>query len=36
MATKSKATGKPPMADRYAKLPAADIDALVAYLQTLK
>ena len=36
MATKSKATGKPPMPDRYAKLPAADIDALVAYLQTLK
>ena len=36
MATKSKATGKPPMPDRYAKLPAADVDALVAYLQTLK
>jgi mono/diheme cytochrome c family protein len=36
MATKSKATGKPPMPDRYAKLPAADIDALVAYMQTLK
>ena len=36
MATKTKATGKPPMPDRYAKLPAADVDALVAYLQTLK
>jgi hypothetical protein len=36
MATKTKATGKPPMPDRYAKLPAADIDALVAYMQTLK
>jgi mono/diheme cytochrome c family protein len=36
MATKTGAKGKPPMADRYAKLPAADIDALVAYLQTLK
>ena len=36
MATKTKATGKPPMPDRYAKLPAADIDALVAYMLTLK
>jgi mono/diheme cytochrome c family protein len=36
MATKTAATGKPPMPDRYAKLPAADIDALVAYMQTLK
>jgi len=36
MATKSGAKGKPPMPDRYAKLPAADIDALVAYMQTLK
>jgi mono/diheme cytochrome c family protein len=36
MATKTKATGKPPMPDRYAKLPAADIDALVAYMQSLK
>ena len=36
MATKTGAKGKPPMPDRYAKLPAADIDALVAYLQTLK
>jgi hypothetical protein len=36
MATKTKATGKPPMPDRYSKLPAADIDALVAYMQSLK
>lgn len=36
MATKTQAKGKPPMPDRYAKLPAADIDALVAYMQTLK
>jgi mono/diheme cytochrome c family protein len=36
MATKSGSKAKPPMPDRYAKLPAADIDALVAYLQTLK
>ena len=36
MATKSGAAGKPPMPDKYAKLPAADIDALVAYMQTLK
>jgi mono/diheme cytochrome c family protein len=36
MATKTKATGKPPMPERYAKLPAADIDALVAYMQSLK
>ncbi len=36
MATKTKATGKPPMPDRYAKLPAADVDALVAYMQSLK
>ena len=36
MATKTKSTKKPPMADRYAKLPAADIDGLVAYMQSLK
>ena len=36
MATKTGAKGKPPMPDRYAKLPASDIDALVAYMQTLK
>ena len=33
---KAKSTKKPPMPAKYAKLPAADLDALVAYLQTLK
>lgn len=36
MATKTKSEKKPPMPDRYSKLPAADIDALVAYMQSLK
>lgn len=36
MTTKTKATGKPPMPPRYASLPAADVDALVAYMQSLK
>jgi mono/diheme cytochrome c family protein len=36
MAKKSNSTKKPPMQDRYSKLPAADIDALVAYMQSLK
>lgn len=36
MTTKSKSTKKPPMPNKYGTLPAADIDALVAYLQTLK
>ena len=36
MTAKAKSTKKPPMADRYAKLPAADIDALVAYMASLK
>lgn len=36
MATKTKSDKKPPMPDRYSKLPAADIDALVAYMQSLK
>ena len=36
MAKKTASTKKPPMPDRYAKLPPADIDALVAYMQTLK
>lgn len=36
MATKSQSNAKPPMPERYAKLPAADIDALVAYMQSLK
>lgn len=35
MAAKAKVTRKPPMKS-FAKLPAADLDALVAYLQTLK
>jgi len=35
METKTKSTKKPPMPDRYSKLPAADLDALVAYLATL-
>ena len=36
MATKTGAKGKPPMPDRYAKLAHDDIDALVAYMQSLK
>src|SRR5262245_53556119 len=32
MAAKTKSTKKPPMQDRYGKLPAADVDALVAYM----
>jgi mono/diheme cytochrome c family protein len=36
MTAKSKSTKKPPMPNRYSKLPAADIDALVAYMQSLK
>jgi mono/diheme cytochrome c family protein len=35
MAAKHKATRKPPMKD-FSKLPKGDVDALVAYLQTLK
>ncbi|MEO8680319.1 MAG: cytochrome c [Vicinamibacterales bacterium] len=35
-ATKHKSIKKPLMPKTYAKLPAADIDGLVAYLQTLK
>lgn len=35
-AAKAKSTKKPPMQDKYGNLPAADIDALVAYMQTLK
>lgn len=35
MAEKHKAIRKPPMKD-FSSLPAADVDALVAYLQTLK
>ncbi len=36
MATKAKSTKKPPMPAKYASPPAADLDALVAYMQTLK
>lgn len=35
MSEKTKATRKPPMRD-FSALPAADVDALVAYLRTLK
>lgn len=33
---KAKSTKKPPMPAKYGSLPAADIDALVAYVQSLK
>ena len=36
MAAKAKSTKKPPMAAKYGKLPPADLDALVAYMQSLK
>jgi mono/diheme cytochrome c family protein len=36
MTKKSGSTKKPPMPNRYSKLPAADIDALVAYMASLK
>ncbi len=36
MAAKAKSTKKPPMAAKYSGLPAADVDALVAHLQSLK
>ena len=36
MTAKAKSTKKPPMPDKYSKLPPADIDALVAYMQSLK
>ena len=35
-AAKAKSTKKPPMPAKYGKLPAADVDALVAYMQSLK
>jgi mono/diheme cytochrome c family protein len=35
-AAKAKSIKKPPMQDKYGTLPAADIDALVAYMQSLK
>jgi mono/diheme cytochrome c family protein len=36
MTAKVKSEKKPPMPNRWAKLPAADLDALVAYMQSLK
>ena len=36
MAAKSKSQKKPPMPNKYNSLPQADIDALVAYMQSLK
>lgn len=36
MAAKAKSQKKPPMPNKYNKLPQADIDALVAYMQSLK
>jgi mono/diheme cytochrome c family protein len=36
MMAKTKSTKKPPMPTKYGALPAADLDALVAYLQSLK
>ncbi len=36
MTKKSNSTKKPPMPKKYDKLPAADIDGLVAYMQSLK
>ena len=33
---KAKSTKKPPMPAKYGSLPAADVDALVAYMQSLK
>ncbi len=35
-AAKAKSTKKPPMPAKYKALPAADLDALVAYIQSLK
>jgi mono/diheme cytochrome c family protein len=36
MTKQTKSTKKPPMPAKYGKLPAADLDALVAYMQSLK
>jgi len=36
MTAKAKSTKKPPMPGKYGALPPADLDALVAYLQSLK
>ena len=35
-AAKAKSTKKPPMPNKYGSLPAADLDALVAYMASLK
>jgi mono/diheme cytochrome c family protein len=35
-AAKAKSTQKPPMPAKYKSLPAGDLDALVAYMQSLK
>jgi mono/diheme cytochrome c family protein len=35
-AAKAKSAKKPPMPAKYGKLPAADLDALVAYMLSLK
>jgi mono/diheme cytochrome c family protein len=36
MTAKTKSTKKPPMPKKYASLPAAELDALVAYMQSPK
>ena len=36
MTAQTKSTKKPPMPKKYDKLPAGDLDALVAYMQSLK
>jgi mono/diheme cytochrome c family protein len=36
MTAKAKSTKKPPMPKKWANLPAADLDALVAYMQSLQ
>ena len=36
MTAQTKSTKKPPMPAKWASLPAADLDALVAYMQSLK
>lgn len=35
-ATKAKSTGTPKMPKKYDKMPPADVDALVAYMKSLK
>jgi mono/diheme cytochrome c family protein len=36
MTAKTKSAKKPPMPEKYGSLPAADLDALVAYMTSLK